>query len=333
MVRLTAIMLMWLGLCMTLRAQQKPITNDDIVQMFKAGLPQETIVLAIQRGPTKLDTSPNALIALKQQGVPQAVLDAMLKSDHGSTASLTGSSAPFDAKYTTTAGGFTAVFTFRSDGTWSLGDKTGRVAQTGTYTFSDPEITMLQNGVVTGRVNLANNGNVLSMGGSQWIKQGSPLDTPELKAYYVLRSDGIVVTLPSTPGEMKAKHKNGLAIATGGVVQGSKVFLEIPGDRCAVRTGQANEIFLMDQAVSAAMLYHLTPGRDSRQLVYLNVTASLVTARGHADNQVEVDLSPYDDRRIKVTPRTPMAPGEYAFVTTEFDGYKTTYQLSCIGID
>lgn len=55
------------------------MTNADIVEMAKAGLPESTIILAIQQSQTNFDTSPQALIQLKKQGVSQKVLEAMLQ--------------------------------------------------------------------------------------------------------------------------------------------------------------------------------------------------------------------------------------------------------------
>jgi len=60
------------------KGEKKPLTNADVVSMVKAGLAESTIVLAIQRSATDFDTSAQALIALKTEGVPQKVLDAML---------------------------------------------------------------------------------------------------------------------------------------------------------------------------------------------------------------------------------------------------------------
>lgn len=67
--------------CSTVVAAQetKPLTNADVVAMVKAGLPESTVVLAIQKGPVNFDTSPQALIQLKNQGVGPKVLDAMLQ--------------------------------------------------------------------------------------------------------------------------------------------------------------------------------------------------------------------------------------------------------------
>ncbi|MGO8788866.1 MAG: hypothetical protein ACLQVL_15990 [Terriglobia bacterium] len=60
------------------KGETKPITNDDVVNMVKAGLAESTIVLAIHHSSAAFDTSPQALISLQSQGVPQRVLDAML---------------------------------------------------------------------------------------------------------------------------------------------------------------------------------------------------------------------------------------------------------------
>lgn len=64
-------------------ARQGGLTNADIVEMIKAGLPESTIILAIQKEPAKLDTSAQALIQLKKQGATQKILDAMLQSQSG----------------------------------------------------------------------------------------------------------------------------------------------------------------------------------------------------------------------------------------------------------
>jgi TPR repeat protein len=66
------------------------ITNSDVISMTKAGIGEQTIILAIQRGPDKFDTSPQALIALKVAGVSDQVLNAMLASDNsgGATSSV-----------------------------------------------------------------------------------------------------------------------------------------------------------------------------------------------------------------------------------------------------
>jgi hypothetical protein len=62
------------------QATPPEITNADVIGMAKAGIGDQTIILAIQRGPVKFDTSPQALIALKSGGVSDQVLNAILAS-------------------------------------------------------------------------------------------------------------------------------------------------------------------------------------------------------------------------------------------------------------
>ena len=55
------------------------MTNVDVIEMVKAGLPENTIVLAIQQSEPNFDTSTKALIELKNQGVSQKILETMLQ--------------------------------------------------------------------------------------------------------------------------------------------------------------------------------------------------------------------------------------------------------------
>jgi hypothetical protein len=59
----------------------RALRNDDVVAMTKANLGGDLIILAIERSPTLFTTTPEALIALKNQGVGVAVIAAMLKAN------------------------------------------------------------------------------------------------------------------------------------------------------------------------------------------------------------------------------------------------------------
>ena len=76
-----------LSLSLAAQEARKPITNDDLLSMSKAGLKEQTIILAIEQGPTSFDTSPQALVILKKAGVSDAVLNAMLSASRTSQAS------------------------------------------------------------------------------------------------------------------------------------------------------------------------------------------------------------------------------------------------------
>jgi hypothetical protein len=56
------------------------LTNADIVKMAKAGLSADIILAKIKGSPCRFDTSPDALTKLKEEGVPQTVILAMIES-------------------------------------------------------------------------------------------------------------------------------------------------------------------------------------------------------------------------------------------------------------
>lgn len=61
-------------------ASEKPLTNDDVVAMIKAGLGDDLVIAKIGAArELSLDTSPEALIKLRKEGVSKAVLDAMIR--------------------------------------------------------------------------------------------------------------------------------------------------------------------------------------------------------------------------------------------------------------
>jgi hypothetical protein len=73
-----------MGLAMaSLADATQPLTNNDVVQMVKAGLPESTILLSVQNSPANFSTAPADLIALKKAGVSQPVLDAIVTRGSG----------------------------------------------------------------------------------------------------------------------------------------------------------------------------------------------------------------------------------------------------------
>ena len=57
----------------------KPLTNDDIISLARAGLSDAVIVSAIQKSPTQFDLGPEGLVYLKKSGVSNAVIEAMIE--------------------------------------------------------------------------------------------------------------------------------------------------------------------------------------------------------------------------------------------------------------
>jgi hypothetical protein len=68
-------------------SQKKPLTNEDVLQMVKAGLAEGVIVAAVQSNPANYDTSLTALIDLNKQGVSAKVQEAMLAAQKPAPAS------------------------------------------------------------------------------------------------------------------------------------------------------------------------------------------------------------------------------------------------------
>ncbi|MDE3200928.1 MAG: hypothetical protein KGN79_08405, partial [Acidobacteriota bacterium] len=72
------------------QAAPNAMTNSDVISMTKAGIGDQTVMLAIQHGPAKFDTSPQALIALKAAGVSDQVLNAILATANAKGATSIG---------------------------------------------------------------------------------------------------------------------------------------------------------------------------------------------------------------------------------------------------
>ena len=61
------------------------LTNADIVNMMKAGLPESVILREIRMSNSDFATSPAALIQLKKQGASERILHAVLDSQMGAS--------------------------------------------------------------------------------------------------------------------------------------------------------------------------------------------------------------------------------------------------------
>jgi hypothetical protein len=66
-----------------LLSAQETLTNDSVAKMVKAGLGEGLIVSMIQNQPGKYTLTPDAMVKLKQQGVSDKVLGAMVAKGSG----------------------------------------------------------------------------------------------------------------------------------------------------------------------------------------------------------------------------------------------------------
>jgi hypothetical protein len=59
-------------------AAQEILTNESVVTMVRAGLPEAVVITKIRCTPTRFDLTTEGLVALKQAGVPDPVLEVMV---------------------------------------------------------------------------------------------------------------------------------------------------------------------------------------------------------------------------------------------------------------
>lgn len=77
---------------------QEVLTNDSVIQMVKAGLPEAVVIAKIKSTATKFDLKTDSLVNLKKAGVSDKVLEAMVAAGSaaptGSTAAMPAPPAP-----------------------------------------------------------------------------------------------------------------------------------------------------------------------------------------------------------------------------------------------
>lgn len=72
----------------------QPLTNQGVITMVKGGVPESTIITAIQSQKTKFDISPAGLVALHKAGVTQGEMDAIMAAAGAGPAAAPAASAP-----------------------------------------------------------------------------------------------------------------------------------------------------------------------------------------------------------------------------------------------
>src|SRR5437870_10276383 len=75
-----SIAMVLLGLLLTTPSgfAQEVLTNQSVVEMVMAGLSERVIIAKIRTSPTNFDTRTDALIALKNNGVSEQVIEAIM---------------------------------------------------------------------------------------------------------------------------------------------------------------------------------------------------------------------------------------------------------------
>jgi hypothetical protein len=75
-----ALPLFLLALTAVAQSGKQPLTNADVIEMSRVGVPESTIILAIRNTPVKFDVSAEGILALHSAGVKEQVLNQMLRA-------------------------------------------------------------------------------------------------------------------------------------------------------------------------------------------------------------------------------------------------------------
>lgn len=85
--------LLALLLCPAWAVAAAKFTNEDVLKLLAAKIPVSTVVLTVKASDADFDTSTDAIIALSEKGVPEAVIAAMLEKSSGATAASAAADA------------------------------------------------------------------------------------------------------------------------------------------------------------------------------------------------------------------------------------------------
>src|SRR6266568_3958816 len=117
----------------------KPLTNDDVVAMVKGGLPENTVINAINAQDSNFEVSATALIKLKQQGVNSKIMDAMLAAankKHSAAPAPAPAAAPAAAPAPAAAAGQPSVTVLKGTTPQPIPVSKTQIAQTKTKATS-----------------------------------------------------------------------------------------------------------------------------------------------------------------------------------------------------
>jgi hypothetical protein len=292
--------------------QKAPLTNQDVARMVQAGLAEPVIVETIQANPGNYDTTPDGLIALKQAGVTQKEMSAILASQHaaGGSGSTVAASAPASANSASSgpasASGagwkMPAVALLQGGGSQPLPMEKTKLAETKTKPHSlaslagDSAVTEgIQSGV-----------NDVAWDAASHTHSGIA-DSGVLQAGWVFNSalsrrEPTVTYVWGVPGSASA---NVLQTSTP---KFSVDFARAPG---------------VDPSQFAPEIVKLTPSPNNVRLV--GATQGKQNARsrdaadwkiysGFVEDRVAVNAQKSASGQYQISPQSPLLPGEYAVV-------------------
>lgn len=296
-----------------LRAQQaqKPLTNQDLVKMAKAGLSESVVVATIQANPGNYDTSTDGVIELKKNGVTDNEIRAILAAQQGGNGasaapSANGGGAAPPAQAPPAAPGpkwqMPTVTLEQQAGAQEIPREKTQLAETKTKPTSmaslagDSAVTQgIQAGVneatygVASRMNSSVGGSAVQQGGSIF---GGMLASRKPTVTYVW----------GVPGPASA---NVLQTTTP---KFSVNFATAPG---VAPSEFAPEIVRLTPAQNTCRLIGATRGKEDARS---HDAADWEIYSGFVEDRILSDLEKTAEGQYVVSPHSPLYPGEYAIV-------------------
>ncbi len=299
-----------LGAMLGAQQAQKPLTNDGVVQLVKAGLPESVIIGAIQSSPPSYDISAGALIKLNQAGVTPDEMKAIIAAQQaGNTA---GSSA---AAANASAGGSQAPAS-TSQARWEM--PSVEVLASPSPQVLPIEKTQLEESKIKPH-------SLASLAGDSALTQGMQA--------------GVNDAAWDTATHMNSGIGGAALIQSGGIVSGllgrrpqSTTYVwGIPGAASSNVLHTATPRFGVNFAKApgvnpddfAPQIVMLTPAQNSCRLVGAAQGKEDARSDNAADweiysafveDPVQVNLEKTGEGNYNISPQTPILPGEYAVV-------------------
>ena len=236
---------------------QEALTNQSIIEMVKAGLSERIIIARIRTGPNNFDTSTDSLIALKKNGVPEKVIEAIMSP---SAAPAASAAAP---------------------------------APTGNVAMAPPPAMS---------------------------------SAPSRPTVFLIVAGKEVELIAS-----------GTEIQKNNMRYSRSTELVIAGNKAKHRTAERQPVFVVTSAPAEMALVRLDPGKNDRNLKIGSGSrvpyGGSSSSRGlRSEDMIEVDAERDSRGFYRVKPRTPLAPGEYGFVSTR-DGGSPRGSIYDFGVD
>ena len=289
---------------------QKPLTNQDVVKMAKAGLSESVVVATIQANPGAYDTSADELIQLKSAGVTDNEIKAILAAQQAANGGGTGAAS------TNASSGGGAASATPSGPRWQM-----------------PTVTLVQDAgsqeIPREKTQLAETKtkptSMASLAGDSAVTQGIQAGVNDATwgaASHMSSSVGgsAVQQGGSILGGMLASRKPTVTYVWGVPGPASANVLQTTMPKFSVNFASAPGVAPSEFAPE---IVRLTPAQNTCRLI--GATRGKEDARSHdaadweiysgfVEDRIASDLQKTAEGQYEMSPHSPLYPGEYAIV-------------------